>query len=359
MIQRHGPLLRYRIMKRIPSDSLRAYGESVLRSCGVPPDDAKAVVDCLLYANLSGVDSHGIVRLPHYVTRLTNGSIKTTPKVTFNRPRPAILHVDGDDGLGHAVTRRGVEEAIPICSEQGSVTIVVGNSSHFGMAGWYLRDITAAGFVGMVTTHTDVRIVPAGARKPFAGTNPIAFGFPTTDEPFVLDFATTKVSFGKIALARAEDRSIPDDWGFDANGDPTTDPNALEGMQPIADYKGAGLAMVIDLLSSMFSGMPYGPHINRMYEELEAPRKLGHFITMWDIGALTPIESLRERMKNYVHELHALPRRDPDQPIYHPGEREAIRRAERSRHGIPLEPGLVSELVELGHRLGVTTRLFA
>jgi ureidoglycolate dehydrogenase (NAD+) len=346
-------------MKRIASESLRVYSESVLRACGVPADDAAAVTDCLLYANLSGVDSHGIIRLPHYVTRLSNGSIKATPNVTFDRPRPAILRVDGDDGLGHAVTKRGLEEAYSICREQGSVTIVIGNSSHFGMAGWYLRDITAAGFAGMVTTHTDVRIVPTGARKPFAGTNPIAFGFPTTGEPFVLDFATTKVSFGKIALARTEGRSIPDDWGFDENGDPTTDPNALEGMTPIADYKGAGLAMVIDLLCSMFSGMPYGPHINRMYEELEAPRKLGHFITMWDIGAFTPIDTLRERMQDYIDELHALPRQDPDRPIYHPGEPEAIRRAERSRDGIPIEPGLVSELARLGERLGVDAELFA
>ncbi len=346
-------------MKTIPSDSLRTYGEAVLTACGVPADDAATVTDCLVYANLSGVDSHGIIRLPHYVTRLSNGSIKAKPTVRFDRPRPSLVRVDGDDGLGHAVTKRGIDEAIPVCREQGSVTVAIGNSSHFGMAGYYLRDITAAGFVGLVTTHTDVRIVPYNARKPFAGTNPIAFGFPTEGEPFTLDFATTKVSFGKIALARTENRSIPDDWGFDENGDPTTDPHALEGMQPIATYKGAGLAMVIDLFSAMFSGMPYGPHINRMYEELDAPRKLGHFITMWDIGALVPINEVRSRMEHYIRELHALPKQDPDEPLYFPGEPEAVRRAERSRTGIPIEPGLLSQLGELGTRLGVDTGLFA
>lgn len=345
-------------MKTISPDALRAYSEAVLRKCDVPADDAAAVTDCLLYANLSGVDSHGIIRLPHYVTRLTNGSIKSRPQITLERVKPSVVRVSGGDGLGHAVTKRAVDHAIPICREQGSVTVVIGDSSHFGMAAWYLRDITAAGFVGLVTTHTDARIVPHNARKPFAGTNPIAFGFPTEGEPFALDFATTKVSFGKIALARTEGRSIPDDWGFDENGDPTTDPHALEGMQAIAGYKGAGLAMIIDLFCSMFSGMPFGPHINRMYEELEQPRKLGHFITMWDIGALVPIGQLRTRMSEYVEELHALPRQDPNEPIYHPGEPEATRRAERSRDGIPLEPGLVGQLTELGTRLGVDTDLF-
>lgn len=346
-------------MKTIPFDALRTYGEAVLAACGVPADDAATVVDCLLYANLSGVDSHGIIRLPHYVTRLSRRTINATPKITFDQPRSAILRVDGDDGLGHAVTKHAVDKAIPVCREQGSVTIVIGNSSHFGMAGWYLKQITEAGLVGMVTTHTDVRIVPHNARKPFAGTNPIAFGFPTQGEPFVLDFATTKVSFGKIALARTENRSIPDDWGFDENGDPTTDPHALEGMQPIASYKGSGLAMVIDLFSSMFSGMPYGPHINRMYEQLDAPRKLGHFITLWDIGALVPASEVRSRMEQYIEELHALPKQDQSEPVYFPGEPEAVRRAERRTNGIPIESGLVSELSELGTRLGVDTGLFA
>lgn len=338
--------------------ALRDYVTSVLRACGVPSADADTVTDCLLYANLSGVDSHGIVRLAHYVRRLRNGTIKTQPNISFAQPRPSILHVDGDDGLGHVITSHAVDRGIDICREQGTVTIVIGDSSHFGMAGFYLKAITEAGFAGMVTTHTDARIVPIGARKPFAGTNPIAYGFPTGGEPLVLDFATTSVSFGKIALARVENRPIPPEWGVDINGDPTTDPHALEGMHAIAGHKGSGLALIIDLFSSMFSGMPFGPHINRMYEEMDAPRKLGHFITMWDIGALVPIDDLRERMDLYIDELHALPRTDPEEPIYYPGEPESLRRAERMQNGIPLEPGLIAELTELGTSCGVGTGLF-
>ncbi len=327
--------------------------ERALEAVGVPGADAAIVADCLVYANLSGVDSHGVVRLPHYVTRLTNGSIKATPTISIERPRTSILRVHGGDGLGHVVTVRALEEAYEVCREIGTATISIGESSHFGMAGYYLRDITAAGLVGMVTTHTDVRIVPPGARTAFAGTNPIAYGFPTGGEPLVLDFATTSVSFGKIALARAENRPIPDDWGLDINGEPTTDPHKLEGMHAVAGHKGAGLAMVIDLFSAMFSGMPFGPHINRMYEELESPRKLGHFITLWDIGALIPIDVLRERMDAYIKELHGLPTRSEETDVMYPGEPEARRRAERSTNGIPIERGLLKELNELGSRLKI------
>jgi len=343
--------------RQIAVEQLDRFVRSALEAVDVPEQDAAVVADCLLYANLSGVDSHGIIRLPHYVRRLRNGTIKARPTIAMDQPRPAVLHVDGDDGLGHVVTNRAVTRGIEVCRDAGTALIAVGNSSHFGMAGFYLRDITDAGMVGMVTTHTDVRIVPPGARKPFAGTNPIAYGFPTSGEPLVLDFATTSVSFGKIALARAEGRSIPEDWGLDENGEPTTDPNELVGMHAIAGYKGAGLAMIVDLFSSMFSGMPFGPHINRMYEEMDAPRKLGHFITLWDIGSLIPIDQLRARVDQYIEELHGLPRRSPDVPILHPGEPEAQRRAERSQTGIPVEPGLLSELSELGRELELETSL--
>ncbi len=343
--------------KQLPVEQLDRFVRSALEAVDVPEQDASVVADCLLYANLSGVDSHGIIRLPHYVRRLRNGTIKAKPTITMHRPKQAVLHVDGDDGLGHVVTSRAVTRGIEVCREAGTALIAIGNSSHFGMAGYYLRDITDAGMVGMVTTHTDVRIVPPGARKPFAGTNPIAYGFPSGGEPLVLDFATTSVSFGKIALARAEGRSIPEDWGLDENGEPTTDPNQLVGMHAIAGYKGAGLAMIVDLFSSMFSGMPFGPHINRMYEEMDAPRELGHFITLWDIGTLIPIDQLRARIDQYIEELHGLPRRLPDVPILHPGEPEAQRRAERSVSGIPVEPGLLSELHDLGRELKLETSL--
>ena len=342
-------------MKQIPVEQLRSFAESVLRARNVPQDGAAIVVDCLLYANLSGVDSHGIMRLAHYARRLSNGTIKARPEIRYERTRPAILHVDGGDGLGHVITSHAVERAIPICREQGTVSVSIGSSSHCGMLGYYLRDITAAGLVGMVTTHTDVRIVPAGARVPFSGTNPIAWGFPTSGEPFVLDFATTSVAWGKIALAQMESRPIPSDWGVDENGDPTTDPAKVVGMHAIAGYKGSGLAMVIDLLSSMFSGMPFGPNINRMYDDMNAPRKLGHFVTLWDPAAFAPAGDLRARMDRYIAELHALPRVDPDKPIYYPGEPEAIRRAERSRIGVPLEDGVIAELGELGRSLGLDT----
>lgn len=337
----------------IPFDVLERFTRTTLLRSGVPEQDAAIVADCLLYANLCGVDSHGIVHLGHYLQRLANGSTNAKPDIRYSQPRRGLLQVDGGDGLGHAVMAHAIDHGIEVCRAEGNVAIVVGNSSHFGMAAYHIRKITQAHLVGMILTHTDARIVPTGARKPFFGTNPLAFGFPSSHEPLILDFATSSVPFGRISVANAEGRSIPLDWGLDQDGDPTTDPGKVVGLHPIAGHKGSGLAMVVDLFCSMFTGMSYGPHINRMFEDLDHPRKLGHFIALWDIGALLPLDQVNRRVDQYIAELHALPRRNPAVPVYFPGEPEALKRTERLAHGIPIEPGLFRELVELGRRLQV------
>jgi len=340
-------------LRHIPYSVLDQFTRTALLRSGVPDVDAAAVADCLLHANLSGVDSHGIVHLGHYLRRLANRTISAKPTIRYSQPRRGVLQVDGGDGLGHAVMTHAIDRGVEVCRTEGTVAIVVSNSSHFGMAAYHMRRITQANLVGMIMTHTDVRIVPTGARTPFIGTNPIAFGFPSSHEPLILDIATSSVPFGKVSVAKTEGRSIPTDWGLDKEGEPTTDPGKVVGLHPIAGHKGSGIAMVIDLFCAMFSGMPYGPHINRMFDDLEAPRKLGHFIALWDIEALVPIDELKRRVDDYIAELHALPRRDAAAPIYYPGELEALKRHERVASGIPVETGLLRELVELGGQLGI------
>jgi len=165
-------------MRYLAYDVLKDFVRSTLTRCGVPVEDATSVADYLLYANPSGAESHRIVHLGHYLRRLANGTIKAGPNIRYSSPRPASLSVDGGDGLGHAVPARAIDRGVNTCRRQGSAVVVVENSSHFGMAAYHVRRITAANLVGMIMTHTDARIVPTGARTPFLGTNPIAFGFP-------------------------------------------------------------------------------------------------------------------------------------------------------------------------------------
>jgi ureidoglycolate dehydrogenase (NAD+) len=337
----------------VHAEQLSTFTEGILVAAGVPREDAAIVADCLLTANLSGIDSHGVVRLAHYIRRLENGTIKTRPMLQFERRAPSMGIMDGGDGLGHVVTYRACTEAIKLAEESGSGLVAVRNSSHFGMTGFYILRIVSEGYMGIMMTATDAFLIPFGSRKPFLGTNPLAIGFPTDGIPVLLDMATTSIPYGKIALAQTEDRPIPSDWGFDADGNPTTNPHAIAGLHPIAGPKGSGLAMIIDIFCSVLSGMPWGPHINKMYGELDAPRQLGHFIGVFDIKRLMPLAVFKQRLGDMLSEFGRLPPAEGFDRVLYPGQREGLRREKRQVEGIPIDPGLYQELEVLGKRFGV------
>ena len=337
----------------IPADHLMSFVENVFVAKGVPRDDAHIVAECLLTANLSGVDSHGVVRLAHYIRRLDSGTIKTEPRWQFTRQAPSMGIMDGGAGLGHVVTYHACTHAMEMAADCGVGIVAIRNSSHFGMTGYYVKRVVSKGYAAMMMTDTDPFLIPFGSRKAFFGTNPIAFGFPSHGIPVILDMATTSIPYGKIALAKTEGKPIPAEWGYDAEGKPTTDPNAVAGLHPIAGPKGSGLAMVIGILCSVLSGVPWGPHINKMYTEMDQSRDLGHFIMVMDFNHIMPTETFKDRLGEMTDEIHQLPPAEGFTEVLYPGELEGLRRAQRAQAGIPIDPGLYQELSSLGQRFGV------
>lgn len=339
--------------RKLNSRDLRRFIKDVLAGEGVPSNDADTAADVLVTANLSGIDSHGVVRLSHYLRRLRNGTVNKQPHLRYERKAPGLGVVDGDHGLGLVVTARACRWAMKLCEEAGTASVIVRNSSHFGMAGYYVNMLTSHGYAGMVMTHTDRFLIPFGGKKPFLGTNPVAIGFPTGEIPLILDMSTTSIPYGKVVLAKTEGRSIPTDWGFDEKGKPTPDPEKIVGLHPIAGPKGSGLAMIIDIFCGVLSGMPYGPHVNRMYVDMDNPRRLGHFITVWDVGRVMERERFDERLRHMIEELHEIPPATGFDRVYYPGEIEGLNRQKRAKDGIPVDEGLYRGLVELGAQYGV------
>ena len=348
-----APMLSPTMSTVVSVEALTSFTKAVLETQDVPPDDASVVAECLVFANRSGVDTHGVVRLAHYIRRLQNGSIATRPELTIARRAPALASVDGGDGLGHVVSHRACIEAIDIARDQGSAFVVVSHSSHMGMLGYYMNLITEHGMAGMVMTTTDAFLVPFGGTRPFFGTNPLCMAVPGPDIPVVLDMATTSIPYGKVALAKVEGRSIPESWGVDGKGKPTTDPGELVGLHPIAGPKGSGIAMMIDVFCSLIMGLPFGPHIVKMYGDMEQPRNLGHVFAVWDITRFGTLDEFRNRVGEMIDELHAMPPAEGFDRVLFPGELEGLRRSERGLHGIPIEEGLADELRELGESVGV------
>ena len=224
------------------------------------------------------------------------------------------------------------------------------------MTGFYIKRIVDSGYVGMMMTATDAFLIPFGSRKPFFGTNPIAIGFPTDGIPVILDMATTSIPYGKIAMAKTEGSAIPSDWGFNSEGNPTTDPNAIAGLHPIAGPKGSGLAMVIDIFSSVLSGMAWGPHVNAMYGELDSPRKLGHFVMAIDVNRFMPLNIFKQRLGDMLNEFGNLPPADGFSQVFYPGQIEGLRREQRLAEGIPIPPGLFNEFGDNYENRGSTQK---
>jgi len=335
------------------ADALRTWGAACLRALGVPEDAAFEVADSLVQTSLRGVDSHGIARLPHYMERIKQGSIRPDPRIKVTRSGAATAQVDGDQGLGIVVSHRANREAIALAREAGIGAVGVSDSSHCGAVGLYSRVAAEAGLIGISFTHSDKIAAPHGGHRAFFGTNPISIAFPRAEgEPVCLDMATTSIPWNQVMNARREGLPLPADVAVDADGRDTTDADATRALRPLGGlsygHKGYALALMIELLCGPLNGNPYGPQVGPMYEELTRPRHIGAFFIVIDPSRFAGGATLAATIEHMARALAD----EPGSPLM-PGDPEIEVAAERSEAGIPIEPGLRTQIAAWSERLGV------
>lgn len=250
-----------------------------------------------------------------------------------------------------------MEEAITLAKRNGLGAVGVSNSTHCGAAGLYGRQAARAGLIGIAFTHSDAFVAPHRGTKKFLGTNPICITIPTADpeRPLCLDMATSAVPFNRIMNCRRENRALGEGWALDRRGKPTLDPHAVECLLPLAGHKGYAMAFMIDLLCGPLNGMPFGPHIPEMYTKLSRRRKLGSFYIAIDPMRFVGGSKLPRVAERMADEARRLPRSRASEPVLAPGDPELNNAAERSRNGIPVEPGLRKEMESWSKRLGVSS----
>ncbi len=337
-------------MKTIFAPALEQWATSALQSIGAPLADAQVVAHALVQTNLWGIDSHGVSRLPHYLNRIRSGSIQTRPQMQWEQSGAATGSVDGGDGLGIVACILATEKAIALAQNAGAGVVGIKNSSHCGAMGLYVRQIAAAGLVGIAFTHSDSFVVPHGGKKAFFGTNPIAIAVPTLDaaRPLCVDTATSIVAWNRIMNARAAGVEVPTGWGVDENGDDSTDPQQIVAVKPMAGHKGFALAFLIDMLCGPLNGMPFGPHIPKMYFELEKPRKLGSLIIALDAERFGGREFLSAMAEQCIGEV-----KTQGAEVLYPGEPEVESQSRRRESGIPLDDSLVADFARWAQELGI------
>lgn len=335
-------------------EKLTAFSAACLEKLGLEAAAARLVADTLVAANLRGVDSHGVVRLPHYATRLRNGTVKARPDILVRRTGASAAVVEGDAGMGQLVATRAMHEAILLAKASGVGAVVAQNSSHCGACAWFVEMAVKEGMIGVALTHTDPIMVPPGMKHIFLGSNPIAFGAPGGDgPPVIVDMSTTHAAWGKVIVARQEGKAIPPDWAVDAAGKATTDAARAVGLAPTGAHKGYALALMVEILCAHLAGVPFGLHVTKMYGELDKPRNLGHFMLAIDVARFTDSAVFGSQMKLLLQEIHEQPASDSARPPMAPGEPERLTAAQREKEGVPLGDGTLGELNALAVQLGV------
>ncbi|WP_162354554.1 Ldh family oxidoreductase [Natrialba swarupiae] len=343
-------------VSRVDYRELETFAHDVLTAAGVTEPHAATVAEALVRANLRGVDSHGVARLTAYVNKFREGGFKPDPEMTIESgPSRGTFSVDGDGGPGQTAGQTAMQTAIERAAEMGMAAGVVRNSNHFGTAAFYTELAAEHDCIGIAMTNVGPDVVPFNGTKPYFGTNPISFAIPThRSYPITLDMATSVVAMGKIDhVAKETDASIPDHWGVDDDGVPTTDPHEVNALRPLGGPKGYGLALVVDILAGVLSGSGPSPTVNPLYDEYDRPMDLGHFVAAVDISAFRDTTEFKDDVDTIISDIKAMEPRDDAEELMLPGEIETKRKETRSSDGIPVPNSVVESLQELGDDFGV------
>lgn len=335
-------------MNTIFSNDLQTLVARIFSRRGLSDRGSSILADSLVHANLRGVDSHGVMRVPHYVERLELGSINPRPNTVTTRTAPATAMVDGDNGFGHVTNWDAMELAIEMAKKAGVAFVGVQHSNHCGALSFFAHRAIEAKMVGLVFTQTDKGVVPVGGRKPFCGSNPLCIAAPSASgPPIVLDMATSTVAGGHVYKARIANTPIPPTWAVDVDGQPTTDPHQAVYWTPAAGAKGYGLGVIIDVLTGILCGGDFGPHILPMYDQKEKTRNLCHLLGVIDIERFTGFKAFLPQITAMVNELHEVPVMPGVEQVLSPGEPEYRTAIQRTQNGIPIDETLWKELCSL------------
>ena len=342
------------------ADELHRLASSILEGCGMSREDADIGAGVLLYADMRGIDSHGVAHLSahqSYVKGLRNGNVNPRPKLKTISGGPTIAMVDGDGGLGPVVGHRAMEMAIEKARATGVGLVGVSNSRHYGSAGYYAEMALSHDMIGISMTQASPAVLPTFGAKRKIGTNAMSYAVPAGEEPpYVLDMATSAVAVGKLELARRRSEPIPVGWAVDSEGRNTTDPNdywnggalvPLGSMPELSSYKGFGLGMLVDILSGVLTGVGFGATMSR------EKRVVGHFLGAFRVDGFRPVAEFKSMMDEMIRDMRSTPRVQPDQPVLIPGQKEHEIRLTRLRDGVPLHTEVVEALRAYSEEFGI------
>jgi LDH2 family malate/lactate/ureidoglycolate dehydrogenase len=344
-------------MTPFSATALTEFAHAILGRAGVPDENARLVADSLIAANLRGVDSHGVQMLLPYLDQLRAGTMDPCAEGRPVLETGACLIYDGQNGLGQVVADRCVAHASRLARGCGVALVTARESNHFGAAAYWGEKLAAAGCIGIVMTNASPAAPPWQGIEPRIGTNPICMAVPGSESGgWLLDMATTTVAFGKVYDASHRNQTtIPVGWATDADGVPTTDTEtALRGLPtPLGGYKGSGLGLLVELLTSGLSGGPMATDVGSLRYGFE---RLGvsHCFLAIDMARFCPPGEFRRRLDHLTRMIKSSRPAAGYDEVLVAGEPEWRVAEGRKRDGIPLPRKLIADLAARAEAMAVS-----
>jgi len=346
-------------------EKMETFMKDVFIKVGVPPQDAAICADVLIESDKRGIDSHGIGRFkPIYIDRINDGIQNPVTQFEILKNHLATAVVDGHDGMGQVIGKKSMQMAIDKAKQHGLGMVVVRNSTHYGIAGYYASMAVKNGMIGITGTNARPSIAPTFGIENMLGTNPLTVGMPTDEDfPFMLDCATSVSQRGKIEHYDRINKTMPEGWVINDDGSSETDPSkALTGLtkgtsalaplgglgEETAGYKGYGYATVVEILSAALQQGMFLKALNGFDADgKKIPYHLGHFFIAIDISAFVELDRFKKTTGDILRELRASKKAPGEQRIYTAGEKEYLAWLSRKDKGVPLNDSLIKTIKTL------------
>jgi LDH2 family malate/lactate/ureidoglycolate dehydrogenase len=344
----------------VAAPDLHRIGKELLIAAGSPPEEAEVVMRHCVDANLAGHDSHGIIQIPTYIDRIQVGHIVPGAPWTIVQESSTTTVIDGHWGFGYTVTERAMQLTIDKASQANVAATTVFRQGHIGRLASYTLMAAQADMIGLITAdsgRSNKQVTPFGGREARIGTNPLSIAVPSDlDGPLFLDMATSAVAAGKIQLASSRGEPVPLGWIIDGDGRPSTDPAALRqggALLPLGGsegYKGSGLAVIVEILCGLLTGLGFGIDPTGRHND-------GCFLAVFNVSAFRPLADFKREVAEFARYLQATPPAEGSSGVLYPGQIEHLREQDRRQHGIEVEDATWSKLQALAEQFGLTAAL--